>query len=48
MDRRVTSRESEGDIVNEVEVKSMGIDGVDGVDEVDGVDGVDDDSQREA
>jgi hypothetical protein len=34
--------------VNEVEVKSMGIDGVDGVDEVDGVDGVDDGSQREA
>lgn len=34
--------------MNEVEVKSMGIDGVDGVDEVDGVDGVDDDSQREA
>lgn len=34
--------------MNEVDVKSMGIDGVDGVDEVDGVDGVDDDSQREA
>lgn len=48
MDRRVTSRESEGGIVSEVGVKLMGLDGVDGVDEVDGVDGVDDGSQSEA
>lgn len=48
MDRRVTSRESEGDIVNEVGVKLMGINGVDWVNEVDGVDGVEDGSQSEA
>jgi hypothetical protein len=40
--------QSEGDIVNEVGVKLMGIDGVDGANEVDGVDGVEDGSQSEA